>query len=179
MNGMNGWWVGLLLAACLVVTGTGWAEDLCVESLCLSPPAGWRRGPAEREEVDGVYQLDLGVDKTSAVQVLLIRRAPVVRGTAEAYYDRLTRYWRGLYGKAVSIDWFDAAGVRWRYVRRPSADQGRDAFQFATVADGRAYSLLGYAPGESAALPGALGTLLEHIRFGAGLPAAEAVGDLP
>lgn len=166
MNTAKGWRAGLALAASLALPGAGLADALCIESLCLAPSADWRRGPAQQEQADGVYQLDLPAGGKTDAQVLLLRRAPAVRGDAAAYYDRLTRFWRASYGKHVLIDWIDLGGIRWRYLRRPASANGQGVFQLATVFDGRAYSLLVFVPGTATTLDGPVRELLAGIRFG-------------
>ena len=153
------------------------AASLGVEALRLEPGAGWERGPAEQEQADEVFILDHRGAAGSSVQVLLLRRAPVVKGDADAYFDRLTRYWRGQYGKAVLIDWLEAGGVKWRYIRRPAGDQGMGVFQLSTVFEGRAYSLLVYVPGTLTTLPPEAQALIAGARFGAA--AAEVVTPPP
>jgi hypothetical protein len=154
------------------------AETLRVESLNLSWFAPWQRGPAEQEQADDVYLLDLRADQTVVSQIALLRRAPVIKGDADAgyenYYDRLTRFWRATYGKRVLIDWVEISGVKWRSLRRPASENGMGVFQLATVFEGRAYSLLVFVPGTVPVMD-----LLARLRFGSQAgeagPAAEPI----
>ena len=167
MNRRTGWCAALVALAMGLWAGFSPAASLGVEALRLEPGAGWERGPAEQEQADEVFILDHRGAAGSSVQVLLLRRAPVVKGDADAYFDRLTRYWRGQYGKAVLIDWLEAGGVKWRYIRRPAGDQGMGVFQLSTVFEGRAYSLLVYVPGTLTSLPPEAQALIAGARFGA------------
>jgi hypothetical protein len=166
MGGGKGWRVGLMLAALWALPCPSPADGLCFESLCLPHAAPWQRGPAEREQADDVYLLVLPADQAAASQVVLPRRAPVIKGDADGYFDRLTRYWRASYGGAVLIDWLEIGGVRWRYVRRPAREDGRGVFHLSTVFQGRAYSLLVFVPGTATTLPEAAMNLVAGIRFG-------------
>ncbi len=159
------------------------AETLRVESLDLSWFAPWQRGPAQQEQADDVYLLDLRADQTVVAQVVLLRRAPVIKGDADAghenYYDRLSRFWRATYGKRVLIDWVEVGGMKWRSLRRPASENGMGVFQLATVFEGRAYSLLVFVPGTVTVLPAPVMDLLARLRFGSGAgeagPATEPV----
>ena len=166
MNMGKAWWVGVMLAVVWALPRLALAETLRVESLHVPQLAPWQRGPAEQEQADDVYLLDLHADKAVASQVVLLRRAPVVKGNAEAYYDRLTRFWRDTYGKRVLIDWVEVGGVTWRTLRRPSSENGMGVFQLSTVFDGRAYSLLVFVPGTVTELPAPVMALLADMRFG-------------
>lgn len=141
--------------------------ELRVEALHVPFAADWRRGPAEQENEDDVFVLDPAAEAgKDAPQVVLMRRAPPIRGDAGAYYDKLTRYWRGHYGKAVLIDRLDAGGVSWLYLRRPTRENGMGLFQLSTVHEGRAYSLLVFVPGSVTSLPAPVMDLLAAMRFG-------------
>lgn len=171
---VDGWRIGLVLAALWISPRPSHADSLCVESLCLPHAAPWQRGPEEREQADDIYLLDQvtdraadrAADQTALSQVALLRRAPLIKGDAEGYFDRLTRYWRASYGGAVLVDWLEAGGVRWRYVRRPAREDGRGVFHLSTVFQGRAYSLLVFVPGTATTLPEAAMDLVAGIRFG-------------
>ncbi len=164
---------GLAMAAICGLPGGALAEPLCVESLCLSPAAPWRRGTVDQEQADGVYQLDLDADGRLATQVLVMRQPKTVRGDAAAYHDRLARFWRDTYGKHVLIEWTELAGIRWHSLRRPASENGMGLFQLSTVVDGRAYGLLVFVPGTVTTLNGPVRDLLEGIRFAAPAPAAQ------
>lgn len=170
MNRKMAWWLGWAVAAFwgLVMPALGGdasPEVLRVEALSVPVGADWRRGPAEREQEDDVFLLS-----QDELQVMLMRRAPLIKGNAESYYSNLTRYWRAQYGKAVLIDWLDAAGVRWLYLRRPTRESGGGVFQLSTVFDGRAYSLLVFVPGTMTVLSAPAMRLLADMRLGAGQP---------
>lgn len=180
MDRVKGLKVGVMLAAFWAASwGTLAGDALRVESLQVPHDAAWRRGPASQEQEDGVYLLDLPAGQASAAQVALMRRAPIVKGDAEDYYDRLTRYWRASYGKAVLIDWVEAGGVKWRSLRRPSNENAMGVFQLSTVSGGRAYSLLVFVPGTVSALPGAVMELLAGMRFWTGPPASQMAEAAP
>jgi hypothetical protein len=178
---VEGWRVGLMLAALWALPCPSPADGLCFESLCLPHAAPWQRGLAEREQADDVYLLDLpadqATDQAAPSQVVLPRRAPVIKGDADGYFDKLTRYWRASYGGAVLIDWLEIGGVRWRYVRRPAREDGRGVFHLSTVFQGRAYSLLVFVPGTATTLPEAAMNLVAGIRFGP--PPAGAESSVP
>ncbi len=176
MNPRTGWRTALAALAMGLWAGFSPAASLSVEALRLEPGVGWQRGPAEQEQAEEVFILDHPGEAGPSVQVLFLRRAPIVKGDADAYFDRLTRYWRGQYGKAVLIDWLEAGGMKWRYIRRPASDQGMGVFQLSTVFEGRAYSLLVYVPGTLTTLPPEAQALIAGARFGA---TAEAVASLP
>jgi hypothetical protein len=173
------WWRGLVWAALGCLAGQGWAGSLDIEAMRVEHDAAWRRGPAEQERADEVFILD-HVDAANVSQVLLLRRAPVIKGDADAYHDKLARFWRAAYGKAVRIDWLEAGGVKWHYLRRPSSENAMGVFQLSTVFEGRAYSLLVFVPGSQATLPPPVMEMLSVIRFGAPLPETRAAaGPLP
>jgi len=137
-----------------------------VHALCLPEDAAWRRGSTEQETADDVFILERAAEPENPLQVVVLRTAPVVRGDADAYYDRVTRFWQANYGKAVLVYWQEAAGARWRALRRPAQEQGMGVFQLVTVHDGRAYSLLVFVPGTATTLPAPARQLLDGIRFG-------------
>ncbi len=166
MNPGKGLRVGVMLAAVCAWPSRILAEPLRIESLLVPLNPSWQRGPSEQEQADEVYLLDQRADQAVASQVVLLRRAPLIKGDADGYYDKLTRYWRATYGKAVLIDWVEAGGVKWRYLRRPSSENGMGVFQLSTVFDGRAYSLLVFVPGTVTTLPVPVMTLLENMRLG-------------
>lgn len=154
------------------------AASLDVEAMRVEHDAAWRRGPVEQERADEVFILD-HADAASAIQVLLLRRAPAIKGDADAYHDKLARFWRAAYGKAVRIDWLEAGGVRWHYLRRPSSENAMGVFQLSTVFDGRAYSLLVFVPGNQVTLPLAAMEMLNGIRFGVPVPETRAAAGPP
>lgn len=164
-----------MLVALWLSSRASLAETLCVESLCLPHAAPWQRGPAEQEQADEVYILDQPADGTVAAQVVLFRRAPVIKGDAEAYHDKLARFWRATYGKSVLIDWLEVGGRKWRSLRRPSSENGLGVFQLSTVFEGRAYGLLVFVPGTVTVLPAPVMDLLAGIRF---VSRAESAGPL-
>jgi hypothetical protein len=168
MNGRGAAAVGLLgvLLGCAAAPSAG--AQLCVHALCLPEADAWRRGGAEQESADDAYILERAEHPADPLQVVLPRTAPVLRGDADAYYDRLTRFWHANYGKAVLVTWLEAGGKRWRSLRRPALEQGMGVFQLVTVHDGRAYSLLVFVPGSTTTLPAPARQLLEGIRFGVG-----------
>ncbi len=169
MNGRSLAGIGLfcMLWACAAAPAAA-SAPLCVHALCLPVDAAWRRGGAEQESADDAFILERAAEPENPLQVVVLRAAPVVRGDADAYYDRVTRFWRANYGKAVLVTWQEAGGARWRALRRPAQEQGMGVFQLVTVHDGRAYSLLAFVPGTATTLPAPVRQLLDGIRFGAG-----------
>jgi hypothetical protein len=168
MNIGKGLWVGLMLVGVLALPRLAQAGILHVEALSMPEPAPWQRGSPEQEQADDVYILDLHAGQTVATQVVLLRRAPVIKGDTDGYYDKLTRFWRATYGKMVLIDWVEIGGMKWRSLRRPSSEDGMGVFQLSTVFEGRAYSLLVFVPGTVTVLPEPAMTLLASVRFGSG-----------
>ncbi len=168
MNGGSLAGIGLfcMLWACAAAPAA--SAPLCVHALCLPVDAAWRRGGAEQESADDAFILERAAEPENPLQVVVLRAAPVVRGDADAYYDRVTRFWRANYGKAVLVTWQEAGGARWRALRRPAQEQGMGVFQLVTVHDGRAYSLLVFVPGDVTTLPAPVRQLLDGIRFAAG-----------
>ncbi len=165
------WWIGALVVA---LCGLAWpargggapVEELRIEALSVPVGADWSRGPAEQEKEDDVYILGRDAGTADALQVMLMRRAPVIKGDAETFYANLTRYWRANYGKAVLIDRLAAGGVDWLYLRRPTRESGVGLFQLSTVFEGRAYSLLVFVPGTMTALSAPAMELLAGMRLG-------------
>lgn len=173
------WWRRALVWAALgFLAGQSWAGSLDVEAMRVEHEAAWRRGAAEQERADEVFILD-HVDAANAIQVMLLRRAPVIKGDADAYHDKLARFWRAAYGKAVLIDWLEADGTRWHYLRRPSSENAMGVFQLSTVFEGRAYSLLVFVPGSQTTLPLPVLEMLGGIRFGTSPPATRAAAGPP
>jgi hypothetical protein len=146
--------------------GPAASAPLCVHALCLPEDPAWRRGGAEQETADDAFILERAAEPENPLQVAVLRTAPVVRGDADAYYDRVTRFWHANYGKAVLVYWQEAEGARWRALRRPAQEQGMGVFQLVTVHDGRAYSLLVFVSGTATTLPVPARQLLDGIRFG-------------
>ncbi len=177
MNMGKRWWVGLMSVAFWMGSSSALAETLRIESLQVPRLAPWQRGPVEQEQADDVYLLDLRADQTVVSQVVLLRRAPVIKGDAQAYYDKLTRFWRATYGKMVLIDWMEIGGVKWRYLRRPSSENGMGVFQLSTVFEGRAYSLLVFVPGAVTVPPTPVMDLLARLHFGSQAGAAGPVAE--
>lgn len=140
-------------------------EELRVEAISVPVGPDWTRGPTKREKEDEVFILDRNAGKEDALQILLMRGTPVIKGDAEAYYARLTRYWRAQFGKAVLIGRLEAGGVNWLYLRRPARENGRGVFQLSTVFEGRAYSLLVFVPGTMTVLSAPVMELLAAMRW--------------
>lgn len=168
MNGRSLAGIGLFCMLWAYAASPAASAPLCVHALCLPEDAAWRRGSAEQETADDAFILERAAEPENPLQVVVLRTAPVVRGDADAYYDRVTRFWHANYGKAVLVTWQEAGGARWRALRRPAQEQGMGVFQLVTVHDGRAYSLLVFVPGTATTLPAPARQLLDGIRFGAG-----------
>lgn len=167
MNGRSLAGIGLFCMLWAYAAGPAASAPLCVHALCLPEDAAWRRGSAEQETADDAFILERAAEPENPLQVVVLRTAPVVRGDADAYYDRVTRFWQANYGKAVLVYWQEAVGVRWRALRRPAQELGMGVFQLVTVHDGRAYSLLVFVPGTATTLPAPVRKLLDGIRFAA------------
>lgn len=179
MNGRSLAGIGLFCMLWAYAAGPAASAPLCVHALCLPEDAAWRRGSTEQETADDAFILERAAEPENPLQVVVLRTAPVVRGDADAYYDRVTRFWHANYGKAVLVYWQEADGARWRGLRRPAQEQGMGVFQLVTVHDGRAYSLLVFVPGTATTLPAPARQLLDGIRFAAGEPKPTQASQAP
>jgi hypothetical protein len=161
---MRGWLLGgmLLLAAQVAL-----AEALRVDAMVLSPDAAWRRGDAAREREEGVYLLEWPIARGIALQVAVPRRATPLKADAEAFYANLRRQWAVLYGKGAEIAEIEIGPVHWLACRRQAADGDAIVFQFASVHERLAYSLLVFAPPQAAGLPKPVYDLLAGADFAA------------
>jgi hypothetical protein len=107
-------------------------------------------------------QLTQGV----ALQVALPRQATPLKADAAGFYANLRKKWVAQYGKRAEIGEIEIGAVRWLVCRRPAGDGNAIVFQFATVHEGRAYSLLAFAAPQAAGLPQPVHDLLAGVGFG-------------
>ncbi len=164
-----------LLAARLLALGcpTAWAMSVSVGELRLEYALPWERAGAG-EESEAESAILRRSDTTAPLTVMLPRHHTRLRMPEEHFYRQLEMVWRGRYGEAARMDWLDAGGRRWRWLRRPSLDRaGAVVFHLVTVIDGRAHHLLAYAPASTTELPEAVIGLLS------GPVGAQGNGDTP
>jgi hypothetical protein len=146
------------------------AEPLSVLDLRLHPGSEWQRGMPQREEEDGALQLSMPADGGAALQVLVPLDPPLIKSEAQDFYRHLQRKWAAQYGKEAAVDWIHVGGVgqegrRWLACRRPSRSGEGVVFHLATVHEGRAYSLLAFAPTGTESLPPAVHALVTGAGF--------------
>lgn len=153
--------------ALLLVAGNLAAAPLRVEAMRLAPDPAWQRGAAEQEQADASFLLNLPAAEGGALQVVIPHHAPVLKADAETYYANLTKRWQAQYGRDAAIAWSEAGGRKWLTCRRPARDPGVVVFHLSTVYQGRAYSLLVFAPVALRTLPQAALDLAAGARFGA------------
>jgi hypothetical protein len=160
----------------VLALAAGWlpamAASLSVGDLRLEYTLPWQRADAEEETR---AQSVILRREDAALTVLLPRHQARLRTPEERFYRQLETAWLAQYGQKARLDWLDAAGLRWRMVRRPSLERA-DAvvFHLVTVIDGRAHHLLAYAPAAAADLPEAVVQLLTapaHAQAGQDSPA--------
>lgn len=139
------------------------ADRLRVGDLVFDYAPPWQRAGADEEAQAEGFILRLG----EGLLVLLPRHQAVLKLPETRFYEQLEMRWRAQYGEDLSLEWFDAAGRRWRVARRPSVER-TDAvvFHLVTVLEGRAHHLLAYAPDSARTLPAEVRALL------AGTPSA-------
>jgi hypothetical protein len=143
------------------------AETLELLELRLYPDAGWQRGAPQEEQEDDALRLSWPAPDGVALQVLVPRNPPLLKSDAETFYRNLTRKWTAQYGKQAAIGWIDfgPGGTRWLGCRRPSSTGSGVVFHLATVHEGRAYSLLAFAPPGTESLPPAVRDLVQGAAF--------------
>ena len=146
------------------------AEDLRVMDLHLRPDVAWLRGSPQQEQEDEALVLSWPVAGGMGLQLLVPREPPLIKSDADTFYRNLTRKWSALYGKRAAVGWMDGGrdgqdGVRWLSCRRPAGSGDGVVFHLATVHEGRAYSLLLFAPPGTDALPEAAARLVMGADF--------------
>lgn len=149
------------------------AGTLNVLDLRLHPEPTWQRGTPQQELEDEALLLSWPVPDGVALQVLVPRNPPRIKSDADTFYRNLSRKWSALYGKQAAMGWLDftrdgqtgPGGPRWLSCRRPTRSGDGVVFHLATVHEGRAYSLLVFAPPKTEALPQAVHRLLAGAGF--------------
>ena len=168
--------MNLLRAAVLamLVSHSVQAETLSVLDLHLHPDPVWQRGTPQQELEDDALLLSWPVPDGVALQVLVPRNPPLIKSDADTFYRNLTQKWSALYGKHAAVGWMDFSkgdgkngteGLRWLSCRRPARSGEGVVFHLATVHEGRAYSLLLFAPPKTDALPQAVHALVASAGF--------------
>ena len=157
--------VGLLsIVACLAD-----AAELRIEALTLPYASPWQRATPQQESEDDTLLLDA---PDAGLHLAVPRQTRLLKLDADAYYAKLRENWQKLYGNEAKISWLESGGVpvkqKWLLCRRPSRDNGVGVFHLSTVVEGRAYSVLLFAPAGAETLPTMALDLLAGIRIGAG-----------
>lgn len=146
------------------------AATLGVRDLRLQADAAWQRGTPQQEEEDDALHLSWAGAEGVALQLLVPRNPTLIKSDPDTFYRNLARKWREQYGSTAAIGWTDlsrdgAGGVRWLGCRRPASSGEGVVFQLAAVHEGRAYSLLLFAPPGTEALPRVVLDLMAQARF--------------
>lgn len=142
-----------------------------VLDLRLAPDPAWSRGTPEQEREDEALVLSWPAGGATVLQALVPRDPPLVKSGSGDFYRNLGRKWRAQHGKDAQVGWYatagekDTAGHRWLVCRRPARDGQGVVFHLARVHEGRAYSLLLFAPPGTGALPPAARALLAAASF--------------
>lgn len=125
----------------------------------IEAPAAWQRAGADEEtDLDSlVLRLAAGPE---TIEVLVPRRLTRLKTSPAQFYRQLEQSWRRRFGDQAALDWLDAAGQRWRSVRRPSLSGAGEVFQLVTVREGLAYQLIVVVPAPGEALPAQVAELL-------------------
>ncbi len=144
---------GMLAGILLLLAAGLHAAPLRVGAMELAPGPAWQRVGAAREQADDAFELELPAAEGVALQLAVPRRIPVLKGDADSFYANLTRKWRAQHGRDAAIGWTEAGPRRWLTCRHPSGDRQAVVFQLATVFEGRAYTLVVFAPAGTPTLP--------------------------
>jgi hypothetical protein len=163
---MRGWWWCALLwvpFAGLCAVSAAWGETFQVDAMKVLPDVAWQRGEAEREENESLYLLRWPGEQ--AMEVAIARRATVLKNDAESFLYHLGKIWSAQYGRHAEIDEVKLNDRKWLVCRRPSADKHTRVFQFATVHEGRAYSLVAFVPRATKGLPKPIYELVRSTEF--------------
>lgn len=166
-------WAAVMAMFASLVSLAALAEALSVLDLRLHPDPAWQRGTPQQEQEDDALLLSWPVPDGVALQVLVPRTPPLIKSDAETFYRNLARKWSAQYGKAAAVGWIEfgkegqkgVVGLRWLSCRRPARSGDGVVFHLATVHEGRAYSLLLFAPPNTEALPQAVHTLVAGAGF--------------
>lgn len=140
------------------------AAALRIEVLAMPYASPWQRATPQQEAEDDALLLDA---PDAGLHLVVPRQTRLLKTDADAYYAKLSENWRKLYGSEARISWLESGGRKWLTCRRPSRDSGVSVFHLSTVVDGRAYSVLLFAPTGAETLPTAALDLLAGVRFGA------------
>lgn len=175
------WLCALIWAQLVGLLGvsSAWAETFQVDALKILPDVAWQRGEAEREENESLYLLrwsgdvakdvanDVADDKAKAalIEVAIPRRGTVLKNDAESFLYHLGKIWAAQYGRRAEIDEVKINDRTWLVCRRPSADQLAQVFQFASVHEGRAYSLVAFVPRTAKGVPKPVFDLVRNMEF--------------
>ena len=143
------------------------AAELRLEALSLNYASPWQRGTPQLEAEDDALLLDAA---DAGLQLIVPRRTRLLKIEADAYYVKLSQNWQKLYGSEAKISWFEPSYPnsiqKWLLCRRPMGDKAGSVFHLSTVVDGRAYSVLLFAPVEAGTLPKLALDLLASVRVG-------------
>jgi hypothetical protein len=144
------------------------AAALRIEALAIPYASPWQRATPQQEAEDDTLLLDA---PDAGLHLAVPRQTRLLKTDADAYYAKLSEHWQKLYGSEAKISWLESGDARsqqkWLACRRPSRDSGVSVFHLSTVVDGRAYSVLLFAPTGAETLPTAALDLLAGIRFSA------------
>lgn len=153
--------------AVMLVGFSARAETLGVLDLRLHPGPAWQRGASAQEQEDDALLLSWPVPEGVALQVVVPRNPPLIKSDADTFYRHLTREWTLQYGKEAAVGWIDfgGGGPRWLSCRRPARSGEGVVFHLTTVHEGRAYSLLLFAPPKTESLPQAVHALVAGAGF--------------
>lgn len=154
----------------LLIGGSAQAGTLRVLDLSLTPEPAWQRGTPEQEREDDALVLSWPVPEGVSLQLIIPRSPPLIKSDADTFYRNLSHKWRAQYGKEAVVGWVDPGGdlpgsPRWLSSRRPARSGDGVVFHLVSVHEGRAYSLLLFAPPGTEALPKALHDLLAGAGF--------------
>jgi hypothetical protein len=160
-------WLSVLM---LLIGGSAQAGMLSVLDLRLHPDPAWQRGTPEQEREDDALLLSWPVPDGIALQLVIPRSPPLIKSDAETFYRNLTQKWSAQYGREAAVGWIDLGGgeagsPRWLSCRRPARSGEGVVFHLASVHEGRAYSLLLFAPRGTEALPKAFHDVVAGAGF--------------
>lgn len=160
-----GTWLALLLGA---VTLPAWAVSARLGDLNLHYDAvTWTRGDAAEESAEESLILRHQWQQ-QPVEVFVPRQRARVKGDPARFLAQLESRWRARYGASGHFAWVEAAGSRWRLLRRPSVEGTATVFQLVTVHAGEVYLLVAMLPVAGDAMPEPLRVLLEAATWGSG-----------
>jgi hypothetical protein len=156
-----------LLGLLAIVAFLADAAALRIEALAMPYASPWQRATPQQESEDDALLLDA---PDAGLHLAVPRQTRQLKIDADAYYAKLRESWLKLYGSDAKIFWLESGEVepkqKWQACRHPSRDSGISVFHLSTVFDGRAYSVLLFAPTGAETLPTAALDLLAGVRFG-------------